>query len=74
MRIHLALVTVATVVGVAFLASDALGQARVQGEVTDKSGNGLVGVQIAVERTDGGAPIRGPVKTTAVLHHRPAVR
>ena len=59
MRIHLALVTVATVVGVAFLASDALGQARVQGEVTDKWGNGLVGVQIAVERTDGGGSYSG---------------
>jgi len=48
------LVVVVVLVSSGFLVSDALGQGRVQGEVTDKWGNGLGEVQIAVERTDGG--------------------
>ena len=48
------LVVVAVLVSSGFLVSDARGQGRVQGEVTDKWGNGLAEVQIAVERTDGG--------------------
>lgn len=59
MRIHSILVTAATVVGVACLTSEALGQGRVMGEVTDDWGNGLGGVQIAVERTDGGGSYEG---------------
>ena len=54
MRFRSMLVVVAVLVSSGFLVSDARGQGRVQGEVTDKWGNGLAEVQIAVERTDGG--------------------
>jgi len=54
MRFRSILVVVAVLVSSGFLVSDARGQGRVQGEVTDKWGNGLGEVQIAVERTDGG--------------------
>ena len=54
MRFRSILVVLTVLVSGAFLVSDARGQGRVQGEVTDKWGNGLGAVQIAVERTDGG--------------------
>jgi len=54
MRFRSILVVVTVLVSGTFLVSDARGQGRVQGEVTDKWGNGLGVVQIAVERTDGG--------------------
>ena len=54
MRFRSILVVVTVLVSGTFLVSDARGQGRVQGEVTDKWGNGLGAVQIAVERTDGG--------------------
>ena len=54
MRFRSILVFVTVLVSSTFLVSDARGQGRVQGEVTDKWGNGLGEVQIAVERTDGG--------------------
>ena len=38
-----------------FLVGDAWGQSQVSGTVTDEWGNGLAGVQIVVERRDGGA-------------------
>ena len=54
MQFRSILVVVTVLVSGTFLVSDARGQGRVQGEVTDKWGNGLGAVQIAVERTDGG--------------------
>ena len=54
MRFRSILVVLTVLVSGTFLVSDARGQGRVQGEVTDKWGNGLGAVQIAVERTDGG--------------------
>ena len=54
MRFRAILVVLTVLVSGTFLVSDARGQGRVQGEVTDKWGNGLGAVQIAVERTDGG--------------------
>ena len=54
MRFRSILVVLTILVSGTFLVSDARGQGRVQGEVTDKWGNGLGAVQIAVERTDGG--------------------
>ena len=54
MQFRSILVVVTVLVSGTFLVSDARGQGRVQGEVTDKWGNGLGVVQIAVERTDGG--------------------
>ena len=53
MRIHSALA--AAVVVAVFPAGDAWGQSRVSGKVTDQWGNGLAGVQIVVERRDGGS-------------------
>ena len=53
MRVHAALAAV-FLVG-AFPVGDAWGQSRVSGTVTDEWGNGLAGVEIVIERRDGGA-------------------
>ena len=59
MRCHSALFTALVVVAITFGASDARGQGRVSGKVTDKWGNGLAAVQISVVRTDGGGTYSG---------------
>ncbi|GIS98231.1 MAG: hypothetical protein CM1200mP25_4680 [Acidobacteriota bacterium] len=48
MQFRSILVVVTVLVSGTFLVSDARGQGRVQGEVTDKWGNGLGVVQIGV--------------------------
>ena len=53
MRIRAALA--AAVMVTVMLVGDAWGQSRVSGTVTDEWGNGLAGVQIVVERRDGGS-------------------
>ena len=53
MRIHSA--PAAAVLLAVFLVGDAWAQSRVSGTVTDQWGNGLAGVDIVVERRDGGS-------------------